>query len=189
MSFNVLYKGDRSIAIEYFRQDRDGNKYYRNKRKLLKWAMSIKVGDYIATCEGCNRKVTEIEPEYVELETYLDEESDLGRLVFGERVEPTGTLVLDEVRFTDTNGRWHHCPGGGCAYPAETPEQVTKYFTDWAVDPGREKQIRHWWGEKPENAERLQQELDSWQQMLRAITAGAPIVDEHGELLPEFDKN
>lgn len=190
MSLKQLYRGNREIAIQYWRDDNDSS-YKRRMRKLLKWALSVKVGDYIGTCEGCNRKVTEIAPEFVELEEFIDvEESGDGEshLVIGSsdgEFKPTDTEILREVQFTDTNGRWHHCPGGGCAYPAETPEQVTAFFREWAFDPKREERIRHWWGDKDQE---LQQALDDWQQMLAAFKAGEPIVDEHGELLPKFDR-
>jgi len=97
---------------------------------LIKWALTIKPGDYIATCEGCNRKVTEVEYDWINEGLF-------------RRGKKNKTRVICEVRFTDTNGQWHNCPGGGCAYPAETPEQVTAYF----------KEITTCWPEKYEKME------------------------------------
>ena len=166
--FTELYQGDRRAAVEYFRTSRG-----RYNRSLFKWALEVEVGDYIGTCEGCNRKVTEIEPQFVNA-NYFRENPHTG----------PETFVLYEVQFTDTNGRWHHCPGGGCAYPAETPKEVTTYFRQWAFNEKREERIRHWHG-KDEKA--VKKAIADWQKMLKALEAGRPIVDEHGELLPAFD--
>jgi len=145
----------------------------RRTRRLFKWALEVKEGDYIGTCEGCNRKVTEIEADFIDVNEFREKPH-------------TGpeTFILYEVQFTDTNGRWHHCPGGGCAYPAKTPEQVTAYFREWAFYEKREERIRHWHGKDERAAEKV---IADWQKLLKALKSDQPIVDEHGELLPEFD--
>jgi hypothetical protein len=139
--------------------------------RLLRWAMTIKPGDYIATCEGCNRQVASIEPQW----------KNEGRW---RRCKLNKTWFLSEVCFTDTRGRLHYCPGGGCAYPKETPEEVTQYFREWAA-PGQEDSLRQWFGEEHDA---LQKSLEDLEKLRAALRDGRPIVDEHGELLPEFDK-
>lgn len=161
-----LWKGKKRLAKRML-GSRLGSRF-----RLLTWALTIKEGDYIATCEGCNRKVTKIEVDW--------RNEGIWR-----RSRANKTWFVDEVCFTDTRGRLHFCPGGGCAYPAETPEEVTAYFREWAFDECAEERIRHWNGEDIERAERQIAEMNV---MRVALQEGRPIVDEHGELLPEFDK-
>ena len=144
----------------------------RQRRKLMEWAVSIKPGDYIATCEGCNRKVAKI--DFVGWANEGD-----------RRRRPNKTRFVFEVAFEDTHGRLHYCPGGGCAYPAETPQQVTDYFRGWAFDPGVENHISVWLsGDKA----KIDDSMARLRRLRDALTNGRPIVDEHGELLPEFDR-
>jgi len=159
-----LYKGKKRLAKKLLAPRR---------QKLLLWALSIKPGDYIATCEGCNRKVEKIE------ESWANEGG-------WRRGKPNKTWVLNEVVFIDTNGRMHHCPGGGCAYPAETPEEVVDYHKEWAFYEKREERIRFWYGKDVDRAEKS---IAHWLTMKEALESGKPIVDEHGELLPEFDRS
>lgn len=168
--FDKLYKGERAIAIGYFRERGP------RLRKLLKWALTVKVGDYIGTCEGCNRQVEEIEPIFIDVMEFQDSDEEEGT--------ETGTQILYEVMFTDTNGRFHYCPGGGCAYPKESPEQVTNYFKSVTLRPEREQELRHWFGK---NNKDLQKALDRLGKFRAAFAADKPIVDKDGELLKEFD--
>ncbi len=142
-------------------------------RRLMQWALSVKPGDYVGTCEGCNRKVAKI--DFVD---WVNEGTWRGR--------PNKTWFVSEVSFEDTHGRLHHCPGGGCAYPPETPEAVTSYFRGWAFDKGSEEFLSHWFAGQPEKIEAGLARLREFQEALRS---GAPIVDEHGELLPQFDRH
>lgn len=159
-----LYKGKKRLAKRFLRG---------GDQRILLWALSVKPGDYIATCEGVNRKVAEVEPEWINEGWWC-------------RSKPNKTRILREVRFTDTRGRWHHCPGGGCAYPAQTPEEVTDYWRDYAFDEREEDRIRHWYGK---DEERIQKALAYQARLRGALEDGQPIVDEHGEFLPEFEAN
>lgn len=142
---------------------------------LIQWALTVKPGDYIATCEGCNRQVAKVEPSWY----------NVGQWLHGR---PNKTYFLHEVVFTDTRGRMHPCPGGGCAYPAETPEEVTKYFREWAFETAGEDRLRQWYGEDDESADRLNHAIEQLKKFREALTSGQPIVDAHGELLPEFEE-
>lgn len=92
-----IYNGKKRVAYKYI---------VKSYIPILKWALTVNVGDYIATCEGCNRKVASIKYEF----------TNIGK-----------QRVLNEVVFEDTNGGIHYCPGGGCAYPKETRDQVVAY--------------------------------------------------------------
>lgn len=166
-----LWKGSKRLAKRLLGRRAFSINNPNNHVRLLRWALTIKEGDYIATCEGCNRKVADIEVGW----------NNEG---FWSRSKPNNTWVVSEVGFTDTRGRIHYCPGGGCAYPAETPEEVTAYFRGWAFDGDPEGRIRHWNGNDHERTNKQIAELRVLQEALRS---GRPIVDEHGELLPEFD--
>ena|SRR3990167_3926368 len=149
-------------------------KWYKGKKRLakkalsarhlksIKWALSVKVGDYIGTCEGCNRKVAEINPIW-------DNEGKY------HRRKSNRAWFIGEVEFTDTHGRFHNCPGGDCAYPKETPEHITNYFRGWCA-PGNIEYANVW-------SQSLQ-----YEKMKDAFAKNLPIVDQYGELLPEFDK-
>jgi len=165
-SISGLYKGKKRLAKK---------RLPVWSRRILQWALTIKSGDYIGTCEGCNRKVAEIELIYVnEGEFY--------------RCKPNKTRLLHEIEFTDTRGQLHFCPGGGCAFPKETNEQITRLWSEWAFDEKekREERIRHWYGKDTKRIENL---ITYWQKLNKALQAGHPILDKHGELLPDFDSN
>jgi len=129
----------------------------------LEWAIAIKPGDWIGTCEGCNRQVTEVEPIWV----------NEGRF---RRGKPNKTRVVFEVRFTDNHGRWHYCPGGGCAFPPESVEKIEAYYKAWVADAKKEDLQ---WDDGTFRARLARME--------QAFAEGRPIVDSHGEFLPEFD--
>lgn len=159
-----LYKGKKRLAMSMMPA---------RHRKLMEWALSIKPGDYIATCEGCNRKVAKI--DFIE---WRNEG-------WWNRCKPNKTWFVGEVSFEDTHGNLHHCPGGGCAYPAETPQEVTEYFRAWAFDKASEEFLFSWWGKDQDT---INEGLETLRKFQEALRTGAPIVDEHGELLPEFDR-
>lgn len=132
--------------------------------------MTIKPGDYIGTCEGTNRKVATIEIDW-------RDDGDW------RRSKPNGTRWIHEVIFTDTNGGMHWAPGGGCAFPAEPPQKVTERIVNrarWTLNGGLDK----WYGNDKENLEKSHK-ISSM--ILSAWEAGLPVVDAHGEILPEFD--
>jgi hypothetical protein len=160
-----LYKGKKRLAMRMMSA---------RHRDLMQWALSIRPGDYIATCEGCNRKVAKI--DFIE---WRNEG-------WWSLRRPNKTWFIGEIDFLDTHGRLHACPGGGCAYPAETPEQVTNYFRESILDPGAEEQIRFWFG-KDQAA--IDKALAHNQKFKDAFKSGKSIVDNHGELLPEFDSH
>lgn len=108
-------------------------KLYRGKKrlckkllfrpKMLKWALTVKVGDYIGTCLGHNRQVAKI--EYLWINEGL-----------WSRCKQNRSWFLEEVIFQDTTGGSHTCPGGGCAFPPESVEQILEYWaTYWPNDP------------------------------------------------------
>lgn len=147
-----LWYGKKRLALKFIGWD----------RKILAWAMSVKPGDFIATCEGCNRRVTEVQPKWAN-EGYW------------KRGKPNRTWIVHEVQFTDSHGRWHYCPGGGCAYPKQTPAEVTAYYRHIALDKPNIAMEKDWgW-------------FDRFERIRQALRTGAPIVDEFGEFLPEFD--
>lgn len=157
-----LYRGKKRYAKRL---------YPGRSEQLLLWALSVKPGDYIATCEGCNRQV-------------VSKEIDRANEGHWNRNRPNKTSVIHEVVFTDTRGRWHYCPGGGCAYPAETPEQVTQYFREYILHPEAESEIRTWYGKDTDS---INKALERHHRFKDALLTGRPIVDAHGELLSEFD--
>lgn len=172
-----LFKGSEQTAAPHFLK--------KWPRELLLWALDIKIGDYFASCEGCNRKITAKELVYVEAHQYTPQpelgDYDDGR---GWNFEDKETQILHEVIFTDNRGRWHHCPGGGCALPQETPEEVTAYHREWAFDDKYPESAKKWHGK---NAESYEKAIAGWERMQEAFRAKRPIVDEFGELLPEFE--
>ena len=125
--------------------------------RLQEWMRSVAVGDYIATCDGCNRKVAGIE--------YLV------RRWRGHKVI-SHLKIMDEILFTDSRGHWHHFPGGGCAYPVEDRETVISYFRELTHDAELMNSF--------DTNGRLTSIKD-------ALDSGVSIVDDYGELLPEFE--
>lgn len=87
--------------------------------QLLRWAMTVKPGDYIYTCEGCNRKVEEIEVLWANEGLW-------------NRRRRNNTYFLREVEFTDTHGRIHDATN--CAYPPVSVESIVKYFREFPVE-------------------------------------------------------
>lgn len=161
-----LWYGKKRLAK---RLVREGTSYTR----LLRWGLTIKPGDYIATCEGTNRKVAEVEIEW----------KNEGRW---RRGKPNKTWFLFEIVFTDTRGGWHYCPGGGCSSPAEPPEVVNRYLTNYALQqltPEGRQSLEEW--TRPEDLPKVLERLARTEQ---AIKEGRPLVDEFGEILPEFDR-
>ncbi len=145
-----LYRGKKRLCMRHIPS---------MDREILRWALSVKPGDYIGTCFGYNSKVTEIVPMWRNEGKYY-------------RNKKNKNWFLEEVRFTDTKGRWHFCPGGGCAFPPETPKFITEYFLNYYKDFLNNPS--DW--EDPVRAQKI----------VSAIEGGIPIVNEFGELLPEF---
>lgn len=145
-----LYRGKKRLAAKFLHSDR---------QKDLEWALTIKPGDYIGTCEGCNRQVVSIR------QIWRNEGQH-------SRGKSNKTWFLDEMVFIDTHGHLHYCPGGGCAFPAEPPQKVTDFFRGFFANPDLAISLVS----------------KSCQAFRKAFQEGRPIVDVHGELLPEFEE-
>lgn len=148
----------------------------RADEELLLWACSIKPGDYIATCEGTNRKVAEVVPHWQNVGRWLNCKVIDNKVVNGRTNKH---WYMDEVRFTDTHGRWHYCPAGGCALPKETPEEIAAFQFNFA------KAVLAGKIEYYKEDEVSQQH---YQMIFDYVSQGKAIVDEFGELLPELDR-
>jgi len=140
-----LWEGNKRLALSFLGK----------RKEILTWAIGVRIGDYIATCEGCNRKVDDIE--------YIWKNEGASR-----RGKPNKTWVLDEVIFTDTNGRVHYCPGGGCALPKESIKEIEQYHRELIEEY------------KDDKGARLSQRL---LKMKDALDNGRPVVDEYGEYI------
>lgn len=130
-------------------------------KRLIKWALSVKPGYYINTCDGCNRKVASID--------FIDYDDN---------------NQVREVSFMDTHGRLHHCPGGGCAGPPWTYDAVLNfykehYLSDWII-----ASTKTWFGE---DKKALSKALKRIRKIRKALNSDTPIIDEFGEILPEYE--
>jgi len=146
-------------------KSRLAKKFIGRSRSILEWAIGISPGDWIGTCEGCNRQVKEI--EYI-----WENEGDF------RRMKKNKTWVLFEVEFFDSKGGSHYCPGGGCAFPKQSSEMIEDYYKGW---------IRAF--EDPNTPicddDKFRQKINL---MKEAFANGKSIVDGNGEFLPEFDR-
>jgi hypothetical protein len=151
-------------------KSRLGKKIVGRYRKILEWAVTIEPGDWIATCEGCNRQVTDIEIYWIN--------EGLSRTTRNYEAghRKNKTWAVEEVRFTDTRNRWHSAPGGGCAFPKETNEQIEAYYKAWIKQAKQDKLM---WDDEKFHARLAKME--------QAFASGLSIVDENGQFLPEFD--
>ena len=139
--YKLLYKGKKRYVYSLVKRNW-GN-------VLLLWGLTVKPGDYIGTCEGFNRKVESIQYDWGDIGCWNNDKRN-------------GNWFLYEIDFTSTSGRMHSCPGGGCAFPPETNEQIKDYWlrADFS-DP------------EP-----------SWVKLQNSIREGMPFLDEFGEILP-----
>jgi len=146
--YKLLYKGKKRYVYSRIRRNcRDWH------GKVLLWGLTVKPGDYIGSCEGFNRKVESI--------NYVWE--DIGHW---NNDKKNGHWFLYEIEFTSTSGRMHCCPGGGCAFPPETNEQIKEYW------------LRSNWSD-PE---------PSWVKIQNSIREGMSFIDEFGEILASFSE-
>lgn len=136
--------------------------------EMLRWACGVKVGEYIGTCEGHNRKVAAIDPDWSNVGSWR-----------GRGEKRLQHYFLREVVFTDTKGSWHYCPGGGCAFPAETPEQITEDKRSFysavlndEIEYYKDDLIKQQYAEK----------------IMNRLTHNLPIVDEFGKIISELDR-
>lgn len=64
-------------------------------------------------------------------------------------------------------------------------ELKKKHGSDVLVNT--EAEVRRWYGDRPDAQQEIEACLKRYNGMREALAAGRPIVDERGELLPEFD--
>jgi hypothetical protein len=84
-----------------------------------------------------------------------------------------GGWYIDEVRITDTSGRWHYAgSSGGCVWPKETVEQIHRY---WSMT---DEDLANW---------ETQGGGGFMRTIVTALREGRTIVDSDGVLLAEFE--
>ena len=152
-----LWRGKKRIALKWLASW---------EKPQLEWAINIKPGDWIGTCNGCNRQVVDIQYRWYSSRCY----------------NPCGTniktQIISEVRFEDTNGRWHYCPGGGCAFPVESIDEIESYYKGWIKLAKKDTSALCW------DDGKFESEL---KRMEKIFNAGDSILDNNGQFLPEFD--
>jgi hypothetical protein len=127
--------------------------YWEGKLKLVTWALTLKPGDYFASCVGCNRQIKSIKVQWQNDGYYMYERYNKHWFI--------NNIVLE-----DTKGRVHYVDSGGCALPAESNETIYRYFESLLREDIRSPGATH---------------------LENAVLLGLNVLDEHGELLPEFE--
>lgn len=133
-----------------------GNKNFRE----ITEACSLKIGDYIGTCEGFNRKIHKIEYSWMNLN------QELGH-------KPGRTEVIYEVNFVDRNGGMHFFPSPGCVNAPKKPEDIQRWFNGF-INSGHMGLCGF--------SVKIERE------MRNALESNQLITDSFGEILPKFDK-
>jgi hypothetical protein len=87
--------------------------FHVHDRALFTWVASLKPGDIIGACTGFNHMVAE---------------TKILRQFVGHR----GGWYVNEVRVTDTEGRWHWASGGGCVCKPYTRDEDLTFANDCA---------------------------------------------------------
>lgn len=159
----------------WYGKSRLAKSYMGYSKNILEWAITIRPSDWIATCEGCNRQVAKIEYKWSNVGESSGKLRD-NKWVRGRR---NGTWVLHEVWFTDTRGGFHCCPGGGCALPKESIQEIEEYHKSWIKGLDDYNSDYMPWS-SPKFVAQLKR-------MKEVFDSGGTIVDENGEFLPEFD--
>ena len=85
--------------------------FHSYDRDLFKWLLGLKPGDLIGACTGLNHVVAEIKPY---------------------RRSTSRGWYINEIRVTDTEGRWHWAPGGGCVCRPYSREEIVTSARDFA---------------------------------------------------------
>lgn len=109
-------------------------KKYLGKRiwKKLQWAITLKEGDVVHTCDGYNKNITKIEFEYID---HIRGKSMKGR-----------TLIVDCVlNFEDDSV----CSVTHCCSPAWTKEQIIQNNEFWFTSDGEKIANDYWGGQTP----------------------------------------
>lgn len=93
--------------------------------RKLNYARHLKPGDLVSTCEGVNRRVKEITPDWKWWKNQGWGRKFDGEFVYFKR----GEFVIDFDIFTTTGGSCSavHC----CTFPTETREQIVDYWKNW----------------------------------------------------------
>lgn len=142
MTAPVLFRGKKWLALRH---------YTAEGRADLEWALTRKPGDYFFSCDGCNRQLAEAHVNWINEGIWY-------------RGRKNKTWLVDNVRFTDTKGRWHYT--GSCAFPALTEEGVRRHHLDRIC--------------------LYDKDIPRIKKLIQALQHGSPF-DSHGEWLPEFD--
>lgn len=96
-----IYKGRKRIAKK---------KLDKYDWKWINFFAQLKVGDWIHTCEGFNRRIESIEYDWA-------------------RIGPKTSVIYDIV-FTDSNNRCHFVSGAGCVFPKVSNQEIIDYWMD-----------------------------------------------------------
>lgn len=151
-----IYKGKKRLAKKLL---------YSRKKRLLEWAVTLQPGDWVASCEGCNRQVKDVTVTWVNEGEF-------------NRGKPNKTWVVWEVEVLDTAGGFHTAPGGGCVMPPESVKEIEDYHHNFA------RAVK----ENPDYLSGFPELRESALKFKKALDEGRPIVDENGQYLPEFDR-
>lgn len=132
-----LYRGKWKYARRHY--------YGSMSMARLQWALSLKPGDYISTCEGCNRYVTSIKV------TWCND----GRWRYGKSNKHS---FIEDVEFTDSKGRVHYLSGHGCVMPQESEQELMQ---------GYHEGLQYWEGhELTERQQMFKEALESGKTIL-----------------------
>ncbi len=120
---NQLYKGP--LGEQWF--DKPG------RRALMEWAVNVKPGDLYHGCDAYNHVVSKSEIYYgiVAMETD-DETGEVYGPCFNKHIKTNdldnhSDWIVVEVDFQSEDGSCHTCPGGGCAEPPASLEEVKEW--------------------------------------------------------------
>lgn len=96
-------------------------KLYKSNYEMWMWAINLKEGDLVNTCQSkWNRVVKEIKIYW--------EKQEFPETKKGWKYRP-GSLLVDAICIEDTCGYSHYFPGGGCVGKPETfsKEEIESY--------------------------------------------------------------
>lgn len=112
------------------------------ERELFRWLLTLKPGDIVGTCTGFNHVMAEVR-------------------VYRQFIGHRGGWFISSIRVTDTEGRWHWAPGGGCVSRPYSREEI--------IDFAREIQHNPYYQDDP-----------FWASLLSAENTTTPYIDERG---------
>ena len=122
-----------------------GEQYWKTEmttreHELLEWAIQQKPGDLYNGCDYYNHVIDQIKFEYMAVMQCIDE---VTKELFGLCCEDYFTekgmgkyenWVLSGVCFINKDGTQHVCPGGGCAVPPFTVDEIKQAFPEINCD-------------------------------------------------------